>query len=339
MSDVFGKPNYNSGGRKTYFKVKEGQDQILRILPPYGSQRASGKWALFYNVQFGYKDLKGHMRPFESCEVVNRTTKMIEVEDAASTKVKKLKAEFEKAKAENNTSMMDRLKPLTKQFNTEKKWYMLAVDLQGKIGILSLPHKHKLALQKEIDTLRAKGVDPVGVENGRFFVFSKSGNGPQTIHGVREYKDSQEVTVNGKTVKAEIDLVHNLMETDIPARMGSEAADLGALYKKPTPEQIRQMVEGGAASVQTVMDSLNGNQTSAAEEIVEDPEEEEETVAQPVVQQVSQPVQQAVQQPVTQQAPVVAAQVFGNTGAAPVKTAVDVSKLSDEEFNKMMGLN
>ena len=58
--------------KKNNYKLKDGE-QVYRILPPMGELAEQGRWSVFYNVHFGYKNSEGKLRPFQSPEVCVRS--------------------------------------------------------------------------------------------------------------------------------------------------------------------------------------------------------------------------------------------------------------------------
>ena len=173
--------------QKKYFKLKDG-DSKFRILPPMGDLADDGKWSMFYKVHYGYKNTKGKLRVFQSSLVVNRKTKMVEVPDAADQRVKDLKAKLEAAKAAGQKAVVEKIGPLVSgqkpMYNVDSNHYMNVIDDQGNIGVLKLRHRAMEALKVQLSKLREKGVDPLSVENGRYFVFTRSGNGLDTSFAV-----------------------------------------------------------------------------------------------------------------------------------------------------------
>lgn len=250
-----GKPKTGGGSNKKYFKLKQG-DNVYRILPPLGDLADSGVWAVYHKVHYGYTGLpdssgKARMRPFVSPEVLNRKTRMVEVSDAAKERIEKMKSAMVDAKERGDNSTVEKLKNLLRQFNLDNKWYVNAMNLEGEIGLLKIPHKAKQALDSEIKRLEQEGVEALGVDNGRFFVFTRSGQNRDTQYGVRVHKQKIEVQGLGMVEK---DLSHTLT-ADIIARLESESHKLDRLYPKPTAEQVAQMVNGGPAAVEEILGS------------------------------------------------------------------------------------
>jgi hypothetical protein len=236
-----GKAKYG-GDKKTYFKLKDG-DSVFRIIPPIGDLAEDGIWSVYYNVHYGYRNTKGNMRVFQSPLVKDRKTKMVEVPDKALERIQQFKAALDKAKLEKNAPMVERLMKLVggqkAMYNMDSHHYLNAIDTQGNIGILKIRHKCKGALDLAIKKLRDAGIDPTGVDTGRFFVFSRSGSGLDTTFQVTVSKEKMNVPGIGEV---ERDVVHKLTDEMI-GRLGREAASLRDLFKKPTADQVAQIVD------------------------------------------------------------------------------------------------
>lgn len=261
--------------KKKYFKLKDGE-ATYRILPPLGELANKGVWAVFHKVHYGYKTTEGKLRPFLSSLVENRKTKMVEVPDAAHAKIQKLKTALEMAKKAGNQAMVDKLNILVgpkARFNLDNNHYMNVIDTQGNIGVLAIRHRAKLALDAEIKRLRESGVDPLGMDSGRFFTFRRTGMGLDTSFQVTVAK--QKVQVNGKTYEEEI--IHTLTP-DIVDRLANEAQELGGIFKKLTAEQIQRIVEtadeDGKSSV--IDEIFNTQSTQATTDGDDGPDQDEE---------------------------------------------------------------
>src|SRR5581483_1442309 len=362
--------------KRKWFKLKDGES-TFRILPPMGDLAAEGRWSVFYNIHYGYKNSKGEMRTFQSPLVKNRKTKMIEVPDPALDRINQLKAELEKAKAEGNKELADKLLKLVggskSRFNLDSNHYLNVIDEQGNIGILKIRHRAMLALQATIKGLRDKQIEPLSPENGRFFTFRRSGNALETVYQVEVKKKQLHVEGLGTV---EQDIVHSITD-DIAARcltrnkdgsfLYKEAARLDSLFKKPTAEEVARIVKEGEKAVDEILDKKN-EATAAAQatgqtyqETDADIEDEYGTTGTPAAQtQASAPASapttpatQATAAPAPAAATPPAAQAatsqVAQTMAAPqapkvtplsdTKTsAQSIAQQSDEEFLKSMGL-
>lgn len=283
MSRVkIGKAKYGSTQKK-FWKLKDG-DAVYGILPPLGDLAADGKWSVYYKVHYGYKNAAGKSRPFQSCEVKNRKPPyMIEVPDAANERLAMLKGQLEKAKAAKDEKAKEALFKLVggqkSLYNLDNNHYVNAIDLQGNVGVLKLRHKAKLALDEEIKALRKKNIDPLGLENRRYFVFSRSGSAMETTFKVSVYKKSMNIAGVGEV---EQDVVHNLTD-DVLDRLGDEAAQLDKIFKAPTSEEVAQIVKestlttGVSPNIDEILGFSSNGAATEAEEIVDEPGDEETT--------------------------------------------------------------
>jgi hypothetical protein len=239
-----GKANYEGSSKKNRFKIKDGNN-VYRILPPMGSLAKKGKWSQYFSVVWGYKNADGKNRPFADCRVVNFNTKMVEVESDAFLKSQKIKAAFEDLKArlkageKVDPEVLKKTEELKDRYNIENKHYVNVVNLQGEIGLLKLGARAKKLLEGEIKKLTAKGVDPLSLENGRFFNIFREGKSFDTVYQVTEYKET--VMMNGQEV--DVPKVHKMDDAFI-SRLKAEAFDLGTLYKMATADQVKAIVDG-----------------------------------------------------------------------------------------------
>lgn len=362
--------------QKKYFKMKDG-DVTFRILPPLGDLADEGKWSMFYAVHYGYKNSAGKLRVFQSCEVYNRKSKMIEVPDAAADRIKLLKGELEKAKAAGNKAAMEKIGPLISgqkpMYNLDKNHYLNVIDEQGNIGVLKLRHKAKQALDVQIKKLREKGVDPLSVDNGRFFTFSRSGSGLETTFAVSVTTKTMNIEGVGEVQR---EVVHKL-DAAIISRLKDEAAELNKLFKAPTSEEVARIVKesdlltGKSPAIDEIIDAKKDDGGSAAggdgDEGDYDADETDGgqlasttaalAAANSVTQQAAAPTATA---PVQTQAPVVTAPVQTapvqaqvapatvtppvveakqQAAAAPAATTAEVvNEQSDADFLKSLGL-
>lgn len=350
-----GNARYGGESKKNYFKLKDGRS-TFRILPPLGDLADDGRWSVFMSIHYGYKNSEGKMRTFQSPEIKNRKTKMIDSPDAAKNRITTGKALLEEAKKKGDKATEEQLfklfggqKPL---YNLDSHHYMNVMDLQGNIGVLKIRHKAKLALDAVIKQLRAEGKDPLSVNDGRFFNFDRSGSGLDTVVQVSVYKETLDVQGVGKV---ERDLVHALTP-EVIARLAREASELDKMAVKPTSEEVERIVKEGAKAVDEILDGKYGKNggTSATDEIEPEGEESaavagtrvDSTPAQQAaaaaspaaaVQQTTQPTQAAVA-PVQQAVAQAPAPVVTQAAPATQTTAQALNQQSDDDFLKSMGI-
>ena len=357
MSDIFGTSNYGgSYVKKNWFKLKDGE-AAYRILPALGELAKEGRWSVFWKVHYGYKNSAGQLRTFESPFVKNNKTKMVEVPDAALERIEKLKAQFEEAKKTGNKELIAKLDKLVGQkgqFNLDSNHYLNVIDEAGNIGILKIRHRAKIALDDEIKRLRADGVDPLRPDNGRVFVFRRSGMGLDTTFKVTVKQETVDVPGFGPMKR---DIVHKLTaeigdRCAVKQNNGSfryvEAANLATLYKKPTAEQVARFVKEGAVAVDEILDAkaTGGSEgTSGGEDYDDSGEYSAEPASQAAAAApVITPVATAL---APTPAPVQAAPA--PVAVAPVQTLAEAPKVtqvaapavvdqSDADFLKSLGL-
>jgi hypothetical protein len=249
---------------KNYFSFKKDQNTfILRVLPPLGRLADLGKWSMFHRVEFGYTGTDGKMRPFLSPRVVNYQG-MVEVESEAHKRRQLLEAQQKQAKDAGNKAMEEQIGILLEKYNQDAKHYMNVIDLQGNIGLFKIGHRGFESLKAEVKRLQSEGVEPMGVENGRFFVFSRSGRGRDTIYTVQEYKQKTEVVgPNGQKIIADLPFPHSLNETII-AKLATDAFELDTVYPSVTPEQEYRIVHEGAKAVDEILGGSAKTQANPA---------------------------------------------------------------------------
>lgn len=331
-----GKAKYGSG--KKVFKIQDG-DNVFRILPPMGKLAKSGKWNQYYRVEWGYKNSAGKNRPFQDVRVVNFDTKMVEVESAAHLRREALKAKLTELVAEfrkdpKNETLKQQLldtKEAVKRFNLDAKYYMNAIDLNGQIGLLKVGSRAFKALKVEIDKLRKKGIDPLSVENGRFFNFNRSnatGNFQDTAYQVTVFKEN--VQVNGETL--ERDKVHKLDESII-SRLSEEAFELSGMYPELTAEQVGDIVKNGATAVDKHLGAGDGRNESEDDEVA--PEDLLDTGS--IKEQLSKETTAAATTVTPVAAPAPAAQPTQAKTTANTTTTESSGTMSTDEFLKSIG--
>jgi hypothetical protein len=265
-----GKANYsgsNQNSRRKIAKLNDG-DNVYRILPPLGSMADKGRWSTYLRVEWGYRDSKNNNRPFQDVRVVNRKTKMVEVESAAfqvreyiAAKLKETTDNYRAGKA--TQKQVEEAKEKSMQFNLDSKHYVNAVNSQGEIVLLKIGHKAKLTLDAAIKELEAQGVDPLSVDNGRFFNLRRSGRGLDTTVNIAVVKEN--VKVDGMGV-LQRDIIHVLDES-FQARLATEATDLGTLdkmYPVISAEDVQEIVKGGPEAVDRILGARNNQESSSA---------------------------------------------------------------------------
>lgn len=231
----------NTPIKKNFFNfTKEKRSFVLRILPPFGSQKNNPLgWIKFWAVHFGYTDTQGRMRPFAS--PFKKRDGVVVVRDPALERIEKLEKQLSYAQ---DPAKRAELEELLKRFNLSKKWYLNVVDLEGNVGLFAIPHKMKLALEAELKRLQQEGHEPLSLDRGLFLEFSKEGTGRDTVHKVQVYMET--VTVNGKKYRQE---KYHTIDDEFAVKAAKYCFDLGTLYPTPTPEEIEAIVNDDTGQV------------------------------------------------------------------------------------------
>ena len=251
-----GNANYDKKSKTNIGKIKDG-DHIFRILPPLGTFAKDGKWFTYKAVEWGYKDTKGNNRPFQDVRKVNFKTKMVEVESAAHLKREQIAKQYDQALAMFKSGQltkddMEKVKSVKQQFNLEKKYYVNAINQKGELILQKIGYKAMKALEVEIKKLRDQGIDPLSVDNGRFFNIFRSGDGFDTSFSVSVVSENINVPDVGIVQKQ----IKHVLDESILKRLATEAKDLSELdkmYPIVTAAQVERIVTGGPAGVDEVL--------------------------------------------------------------------------------------
>jgi hypothetical protein len=330
-----GKANY--GGKKEVFKIKDGSNPY-RILPPLGKLADIGKYSVYYRIEWGYKGSDNKQKPFQCPRVVNRDTKMVEVESAAYLHRLQLEKDKESAVAAfkfnpSDPTLKAAVQQATddvKQYNSEAKHYFNAVGLDGKIGLLKLGHKAVLSFRTQLDLLKKEGKDPLAIENGIFFDFHRScptNNFRDTITQVSTYKEKVQGTVNGQNVELEQVKTHT-MDAAFCSRLGSEAFELSDLYPEPTAAEVEQIVNEGALAVDRIL---------AKKDKEPAPADNTQTAANTAVEQRAEAVAETPETSVSENVVTPETTPLATTTVETPASSADPAEVSTEDFLKEIG--
>lgn len=337
-----GKANYGNGNfkKKNYYKQVDG-DVVFRIVPPIGDLADKGIWNRYHAVHFGYKNSEGKARPFESPLVKNHKTGMIEVPDAALDRINDLRAKLLEAQAACNGPLATKLNALVGMmgvYSLDKNYHMNVIDLQGNIGILKIRHKAKQLLDAEIKKLNDEGTDPLSVDDGRYFVFHRSGNGNDTSFKVSVYTEKMDIPGVGRVDKQ---VVHKITPA-LLLRLSTEASDLDNLTTRLTSEEVAEVVAksdlltGRSPACDEFFDARRKAARSASDETVNNHVEPEAPLAQP---EKAVPYIPPVAVPASAPTPLMPEAVVAQPAPAAVVKASAIEEMSDEDFFKQIGAN
>ena len=331
-------PNFGKTQYKKKNRYSQGdKDVVFRILPqPKGANpEYDGNWNRYLSLNFGYKNMAGKARPFESCLV--KKNKVVEVSDPALDRLNDLKAKLEKAKEDGNEPLAAKLGTLVSfqgVYNVDTNYYMNVIGLDGNIGVLKLRYTAKLALDEAIKKLQAAGVEPLSFEDGRFFVFGRTGKNRDTNFTVNVYTEQVDALTSRQVV--------HKATPEILARLETDGFDLSDLAPKLTREEIAQVVAesdlltGKSPAIDRFIDARwkakRAAQTSSSQN--DDGPDAEDSYTPPA--QAVAPAQTAAPAPVAQAAPKATAQA----PVAPKTTqAQSIEEMSMDDFLAEIGVN
>jgi len=327
-------------------KLKDG-DQIYRILPAIGDLADANIWHVFYGVHWGYKTTDGKKKPFASPEKKDHKVKpaVVVIPDAAKDRLNMLKGKLEEAKKSGNQAIINKLQPLVgfgkdTVYNLDSNHHMNAIDASGNIVVLKIKHKCFVQLEALIKKLEASGTYPLSLDDGRYFVFTRTGMGNDTGFAVNVLQEDVEVQGYGKMKRD----VSHVVTHEIISRLSKEAGKLDQLFVKPTADQVARIVETSNldTGVSPYMDELFSKAAPAAADNSEGnddgdyvPEKAPVPVAAapapaPVITPVSAPVAAAPQATVSPIKPAPAAVKLGVV--LPKTNKVSIEDMSQEDF-------
>lgn len=287
MDDVFGTPSFG-GARLRIFKIKDGDGQIYRILPPFKSCRATGEWAKYYSQHYGWKGVskkdasKTVHRPFKCIEEKNRD-KMITKECKGCTKVKaqialrderkaSIDAEIKRGKKYSEADVEELMRPLEdwiKEHNIDRKWWINVMNEKRECGVLLIAHRHKAALDAAMEKLqKEEGIskkEMMEPKTGVWWDFGRTGSGNQTQHTVAAVYETE--VINNKRVRS---LKTAPLTNEDLQNVLANCADLNQVVRTLTADQIEALVGGSGdpEEVDAIFDMGMRSEQSATREPV-----------------------------------------------------------------------
>lgn len=203
LDDFFG--DARQGGSEVNWKmhkITEEGPNIFRIAPSVKSLRASGQWRVFGAIHYGYtvpndqNPDKPRHKPFVCIEKKNRATGMLEQDcpecKLIETKTRELDEQKAKHMAAGKTEeqaeeyVKAARKHLRENHSLDRKWYVLAKNLNGEWGVLKIPLKVMRTLV-ELDEKFKKdnvGTSIFNAKSGVWMNFSRTGKGFTTNYNV-----------------------------------------------------------------------------------------------------------------------------------------------------------
>jgi hypothetical protein len=272
---MIGKSVYKRGGNKPNYFYMEPGSNVFRILPPMFSLAPKGQWYKYWAVHKGFVNSAGTYRPLASIEEFDPKTKTIRVHDPVCDKYREnmAKAKAAKDKGVPEDKIKEFLDVYVKPYDTDKKYYVNAVNQDGKIGVLEIPIKLFRQLEALCEEYEAKGIDLTGMK-GVFLNFKKvqayKGD-PQTTYSVEIFKETFQKD-DGIYEKPK---VHEITEAFV-VQLESEARDLSTLFKVPTATDLQLLADAEPTARGAIIDRIFGKSESANEEDLVD--EDDNTV-------------------------------------------------------------
>lgn len=296
LRDQFGKARM--GGDKSsskLFSLKGEAGEIYRLFPSMKSCAQDGQWAVYHAVHWGYavpnpkNPEQTYKKPFKCIQRKNRDGLVVE-ECPQCKLIESKKAEFEKVKGnllakgrseEQIKQLMGPANQWLKTYNVDGKWYMAVKNVSGEYGVLKIPHKMKLALEKEIEAIKRKHkIDPFDIDTGCWIEFVRTGDTASQMN-FNAAIVQEDIEINGRTFQSPKSAP--LSDDDLD-RAIREIPDLRTgVVTSLTKDQIQALVETGGepelvakvlnASTRTAETSASPN-TKAAAASFEDDEEE-----------------------------------------------------------------
>ena len=291
MAIQLGKANYKSqeSARLVFHKLghKEPKQRtlIVRLAPPIGPLADKGVWALYIKQHWGYSvpfvgsDGKVRNIPlnFKCVEKTERDgTITVHCPECDMIKVQKDKLKEKKEALEKAGKSKEEIQAATqyvaswtKEHNCDRKWHIVAKDINGVWGFFQCSHAaYKLLKGNErvpglIEKQLAKNIDPLSPEKGVWIKWERSGE------SFNDFKDiptvyTEDASLDGETVqRTKYDC---LTQADLDAL--EKLPPLDTLGRDLTAEQIKMLVDsaGEEEIVRTVfkMPKMVAKQDTAA---------------------------------------------------------------------------
>jgi hypothetical protein len=259
---IIGKSRWGSQSQFTksnWFSLKAG-DNIYRILPPWGEVAVqAGKPAYFYATHKGFRNSENRMVPFQCVEKKNWKVKpaVVEIQCPVCELVKKLEVSYQQAKDAGQPA--DKLKEFFETkvlpFKVDRKWYLNVVDLEGRIGILSLPstaYNHLTAVAEAMSSKEGIEVDGAQGVYLNFKKIQKFKGDRDTDYAVEPYMET--VKINGRDLKDY--KRHDMTPPDFMERVKKEARLLNELFKRISDEEVMLIVSTPEAQRGALLDTI-----------------------------------------------------------------------------------
>ncbi len=272
VREGFGKAKEGSGIE--YLKVGIDETKAFRIFPPKGKLSGKGTWALYHQQHYGYgvpdpKDpSKSRARPFLCVEEKEgEITKVScpecrKIEDKKRVRKEQYDAEMVRLAAEKvplqtaeaqAEKLVKELDEWISSHNLDRKWYMIALGEDGRIGYLVIPHKAKKAMDVEKKKLAAdEKIDLLDIDGGAWVEVTRTGKGRNTEYAARI---AQEQIITPTGARAKVTKVSGLSDAQLQQAFDLPDLDSGSIVRKLTRDQVRLLAEGSGdpQEVETIL--------------------------------------------------------------------------------------
>lgn len=283
--------------------VEKDKSNVYRVLPPFGSLREANKIGQYWTVHYGFvKSKKGKSIPvacgketrFENGkQVVVRGCPLCDKISAIENALKTLESQNNPANETNILTLKAKLETL----QTDKKFYLNALSLEGSVVVLKISYKHMKSLEAEIKRLRKDaGFNAAGVTGGLYLDFQKSGNSFDTTFTVIP---SMITTRDPSTGQHNMQYRTSDLSASDMEKISKDAKDLTTLFRTFSAEDLALIAKGDESTITR----LFSNPVNEVEEEVADDESEElnAATADALKAAVNAPVNTATVQPVVVQ--------------------------------------
>lgn len=368
-----GTSNLNGNFKEKWFSLKPNENNPYRVLPPLHSLADKGQYAKYYAVhKMVVKDptnpeAKPKYYSFACLHKVDKKTKEVVQRCPFCELYEQRLAQYEEAKkvsTYSKESLRDFFLQHVLSFQPEKRFYVNAVNTEGKVSVLPLGIKAFAALQARLkDLYDNRAVDATGIK-GAFLNFKKTQKfkgDRDTVYSVDPMEET--VVINGQTLTK---LKEHEITKEFIEYLKTSSRDLGELVKVISFEQMEALTVVGPEEKKQLLETIfpsnaNGSSRESEEEDVDltvplqpiMPSTVNQTVTQPVVQPPVKPIAPSSISPVTVSKlsgpvvvdvkPIVANTVITQPVTQPVQPTPNtssqqpLSKLSDDEFLNFFG--
>lgn len=253
----FGKPKYGGNTFKQPLKLKEGKLRV-RIMPPMHSLAEDGVWHIFHGTHFGYKGVN----PKDPSKPQFRTFRCIQEKDFRSGVLKQgcpecdLIDEYKQVGAQQEAQARAKTEPRPyteeeiaemlsgvngwlQEHNCDRKQWLNVKTEAGEFNALQIPHKTFKLLDAQIKKVMSEeGIDPLDVEQGVWFDFTRTGKKIETQDTVEIVQET--VRENGRLIKTTKLAPLTVAEQE---QALAECPDLNSVVRVISEEQIRLLTK------------------------------------------------------------------------------------------------